>query len=537
MVKGPGKYITLGDKVLKWDGNRVYNVLRNKKHIVSISAYKVPYIPEKVKARKFAGTIDKKTRIHLSKLDRTIMFKADTVAAKKKEVELAKWDSYDVRFMASKSQNGVSDEFIEKEIDKNEKHSFKNCEPSYYRRSNNTELNSCVTAEISTKGRQGFYYIANLMLDAEADNICHSISGAEQIYIVEHYFKSLVPGRLVGSLYDGAHNYMNETCKEINRLYTNGKLTKELVNSLLRFNTSGYDRLSSLTVAKTGLTYYEKFGYMAGVTNMKDSAGPALMEFSYAGCFKTFLGKIESRLDILDLKLADILKEHVKKPNTLKKGDRGAMSSNNMYGGGASKKTKKIKPGPDTEKPSEVVKPKYSKRVVNALATRLPSIKYLLAKLRPDTKFEFVYVQDLYRYMSGEYTQNFFCKENKHMSLEHALLLYAIVTTNISNLLTNILFSLVEEARFNCVKFARVERTRDHDFILEQHARLPAVKKEYLGGIIGDELDEKGDKLDEKEDNKLVGGAKKAIVGLTCEEREAIRSRVDKIVARIALIK
>lgn len=525
MVKDSGKYVKLGDKLLKWDGARVYNVLRNKKHVVSISAYKVPYIPEKTKLSKFLGAIDKKTLTHLSKLGGG--YKPESPAIKKKDAELAKWDSFDVSFMASKSMRGVSDEIIKAGLDKKDNRNFKNCKAAYYfRTSNDTGLNSCVTAEISTKGKQGFYYIANLLLEAEADNICHSVSGAEQIYIVEHYFKSLVPGLLIGSLYDGAHNYMNETCKEINRLYANGKLTKELVNTLLR-SGSNYDRLSSLTVAKTGLTYYEKFGYMAGVTNMKNSDGPALMELSYAGCFKSFLGKLENRLDILDLKLADILKEHAEEPKTKKPGDRRSMSSN-MYGGAKTKKAKTVKVdnASATEKPAEVVKPKYNKRVVKMLATRLPSIKYLLAKLRPDIKFEFVYVRDLYHYMSGEYDRDFYCKDNKQMSLEHALLLYAVVTSNISKLLTNILFSLIDETWFNCVKFARVERTRDHEFILEQHARLPAVKKEYLAEFIG------------ADDNKLVGGgAKKASAGLTCEEREAIRSRVDKIVARIALIK
>ena len=149
---------------------------------------------------------------------------------------------------------------------------------------------------------------------------------------------------------------------------------------------------------------------MAGILDHKFSGIPAILNNTYAGCFQAFLTKVEQRLHILGLPLADILKEYVPP----KKGDkltRKFSNDDSMNGGASSKKTKKKvtktkenKATPGTDIPAVTPDPKYSKSVVTFLAKRLPAVKYLLAKLRPDIKFQITRVRDLYKYISGEYT-------------------------------------------------------------------------------------------------------------------------------------
>ena len=528
----------------------IYSVYTNpgNKHKVTISAYKRPG-REDIR-KKYIDTLrklDKKTQRNLSIGNWTIknILRTDTAREKKRDKDQESWNHYSIQFISSKSPSGISSKVIDAEYEKKEAREIKLCRPSFFSQLDNPKLSQCVDTDIMIKGNVCIFNIGNLMLNVDADNICHNIAGANQIYIAEHYFKTLVTGKLMGTLYDGASKYINENCAGMNKLYSTGKLKKDQLDLLFRVDNSSYAKLSSLTIAKTGLTYYEKFGYMAGILNEKQYTGPAILDNTYAGCFLAFLNKIEQRVHILELPLADIIKEYVPP----KKGT-GALTSkfssdNNMAGGSASKKTKTKKTAIDPEQPApEIPAPvtKYNKPVVTLLAKRLPAIKHLLTKLRPDIKFQITHVRDLYKYISGDYTQDFYCqnynKTNAKLSFDMALIVYSVVKGNITHVLDRLINGLIGKfTPAECVKFLRIEHSADNAFILEQHARFPAVKKEYLAEFITRNTHHDiSTSISKQEDSNQHGAGTKSSVtaSLTCEQREDIRSRVDKLLGGIS---
>lgn len=524
----------------------IYSVYTNpgNKYKVTISAYKRPG-REDIR-KKYIDTLrklDKKTQRNLSIGNWTIknILRTNTAREKKRDKDQESWNHYSIQFISSKSPSGISSKVIDAEHEKKEDREIKLCKASYFSQLDNPKLIPCVDTDIMIKGNVGIFSIGNLMLNVDSDSICHNIAGADQIYIAEHYFKKLVTGKLMGTLYDGASKYINENCAGMNKLYSTGKLNKDQLDLLFRVNEGTFNRLSSLTIAKTGLTYYEKFGYMSGILGEKQYTVPAILNNTYAGCFMAFLKKIEHRVHILGLPLAEIIMEYVPPKKGTGALTRKFSSDNNMDGGSASKQTKTntkktaIKPElPSPEIPVPVTK--YNKPTVSLLVKRLPAIKHLLTKLRPDIKFQITHVRDLYKYISGDYTQDFYCQNcnnsNAKLTLDLALIVYSVVKGNIIYVLDRLINDLVgKRTPEECVKFLRIEHSADNAFIIEQHARFPAVKKEYLAEFI-----KHSNSSNDTEHRTMTikqNGGKPTPKPLTCEQREDIRSRVDKLLAGI----
>ena len=160
-------------------------------------------------------------------------------------------------------------------IDDKQKGNFlQNCGLYYYRSYH--PINTCnyisVDENYMATKDQIYYSIDGLLLMQSDDtNTCHLLSGKQHVLIIEGYLKGKylkVP--IIGELYDAANSYKNDTCKLIHDYIKQGKLSEEFLFDLIEKHIRSWIQLSTLTVFKTGLTYYEKMGYMRVGTKGKE---------------------------------------------------------------------------------------------------------------------------------------------------------------------------------------------------------------------------------------------------------------------------
>lgn len=155
---------------------------------------------------------------------------------------------------------------ITKIDDKQKDNILQNCGLYYYRSYH--PINTCnyisVNENYMSAKDQIYYSIDGLLLMQSDDtNTCHLLSGKQHVLIIEGYLKGKylkVP--IIGELYDAARSYKTDTCKVIHDYIKQGKLSAEFLFDLIEKHIRSWIELSTLTVFKTGLTYYEKMGYM-----------------------------------------------------------------------------------------------------------------------------------------------------------------------------------------------------------------------------------------------------------------------------------
>ena len=284
----------------------------------------------------------------------------------------------------------------------------------------------CIDGNITVKGDKLQYYIGSLGF-VHGSSVCRKIPGQVLILLFEKYLKSRKDHVIHGALHDGASTNNQALCNKLKAISTSGQITREMFLELKAELSSV--SLSILTVCKTGLKYYEKFGYMTVAGELKGTE-------SYADCFNKFLDVLISRLNKL-LDSVDNIKCNCKNEALQKK------------------RTLKIKKS-------------------------LDNLKALLGQVRPDVTFKLDRLVDLYKLIDvDKYSIDFFVKDGKQEYTTN-MLLYIGIFNSVVNLLRYIK-DIDDDGDSTTTKFLRVDKTDANAFILEQHSKLLTIKCDYLG--------------------------------------------------------
>ena len=287
---------------------------------------------------------------------------------------------------------------------------------------------------------QIYYYIDALLLWSDDTNTCYSLSGKQHVLIIEDYLKTQYHNLpIIGELSDAAYNHKNDMCDKLHEYIKQDKLTQAFLLELLDKNIRTHFNLSTFTVFKTGLTYYEKMGYMRVGIKKKSS------DLTYYKLFNAFCDDILRRV------------EHVFMPIT------EYITHNKGKGARAYKE----------------IKDKFA------------LVKLILHELLPATKFTLETLQDLYKLIDvSVYSVDFFCLNQDN--IPKAILLYYILRVNIKYILDNAMEDLHNDDT-QSYKHLQLEPTAENKFILAQHSLIPGIGKEYMGimlpgpviGVIG----------------------------------------------------
>jgi hypothetical protein len=276
---------------------------------------------------------------------------------------------------------------------------------------------------------QIYYYIDSLLLWPCDMSPCYLLSGKQHVLIIEDYLRTKyheLP--IIGELYDGAHNRKNDMCDKLQEYIKQGKLTQEFLLDLLQKNISSPISLSTLTVFKMGLTFYEKMGYMCVGSKEKSS------DLTYYKLFNAFCDTILRRTERVFMPITDYINSYNKKGTT------------HAY--------KKLK-------------------------DEFALIKLILHELLPATKFTLETLQDLYKLIDiNVYSVDFFCLNQDNTP--KAVLLYYILRVNVQYILLDTIEDLTEYDTHS-YKHLQLEPTAENKFILAQHSLIPGIGKEYMG--------------------------------------------------------
>ena len=356
------------------------------------------------------------------------------------------------------------------------------------------------------------YHISGLLTGLQADSVCYGLSGGAHVRIMEDYFINNTRGYLIGTLYDGASNKVPKHCGLMNKLVGLKHIPSSLLESL-SMDLSNYASLSAMTVVETGFTFYEKFGYMAGVltpalerlTRTKglrglEASDLTLNHMTYMDTYNAWLDQIYTRLCILytpigKLKtmIADI------KPDGTKKEIFGLQPETLKNAITACEKAYRLRQSINT------------KTIPGKLANMSLYDIYQKCKILTDLRSEDAVAQ----VVNG--------KHNPGTNLFYILAAHKIINSNLTGILMydSDVFDMPEIVR-ECVKFTRVWDTPANNFTLELHRQLPGVKADYLAEQFTLPVPPDGESHG-KTSKKLTAKAELAL-------QESMRKKQDKII-------
>jgi hypothetical protein len=366
-------------------------------------------------------------------------------------------------------------------------------------------------SHIAKSQAKQLYYISGLLTGLQADSICYGLSGGAHVRIMEDYFINNTRGYLIGTLYDGASNKVPKHCGLMNKLVGLNKIPSSLLESLST-DISNYASLSAMTIVETGFTFYEKFGYMAGVltpalqrltrtTGLKglEDTDLTLNHMTYIDTYNAWLDQIYTRLCILYTpinKLKAMMKQIT--PGGTKKEIFGLQPSTLKKAITACEKAFNLRMS--IEKTPMLTK--FSKMTLYVV--------YQLCKLTTDLKLD----ESVNQFLSGKYSPG--------TNLFYCLTAFHIITDALSGILmrNGDDFNMSENIR-ECIKFTRVWNTPANNFTVELHRQLPGVKADYLAERFtlpvpeGESIGKTGKKLSAKAELAL---------------QESMRKKQDKII-------
>lgn len=374
----------------------------------------------------------------------------------------------------------------------------------------------CVRARLETEHTPGqppattpkeLYYISGLLTGLQADSACYGLAGGTHVRLMEDYFVNNTHGYLIGTLFDGASNKVPKHCGLMNKLVGMQKIPSTLLESLST-DINNYASLSAMTIMETGFTFYEKFGYMAGVLSpalLKLGSRPALMglddtyltlnRMTYCETYSAWLDELYNRLRLLYTPIS-ALRAMIKE----------------ITPGGTKKEIFGIQPKMLTDTISKCEKAYKLRQSINTQPAK--------------TKFGNMSLYDVYQACKviTDLRSDASIKQVTDGKHSPGTNLFYLLTVHhvINKALTDILMKSGDEFEMHesireCVKFTRVWDTPENNFALQMHRQLPGVKPEYLAErfTIKPPASEKGH-----------GGGTKAELA-ACKLKETIREKQD----------
>ncbi len=378
--------------------------------------------------------------------------------------------------------------------------------------------NNCVRAWLETEHTPGhkppvqpkeLYYISGLLTGLQADSECYGLAGGSHVRIMEDYFMNNTHGYLIGTLYDGASNKVPKHCGLMNKLVGLHHIPASLLESL-SIDINNHASLSAMTIMETGFTFYEKFGYMAGVLSPallklshrrnlqgREDTDLTLNHMTYCETYSAWLDEIYNRLRLLYTPISTLrarIKEKQPRDTSIEIfGIQPKMLNSTISN---CEKAYKLRQSINTQ-------PAKTKFGNMSLYDVYQACK-VITDLRSDASIKQV-------------------TDGKHSPGTN---LFYLLTAHhaINRVLGEILmksgdeFTMHENIR-ECVKFNRVWDTPENNFALQMHRQLPGVKPEYLAERFT---------LQPPAGEAVNGRGTKAEL-VACKLRETIREKQDRL--------
>lgn len=372
----------------------------------------------------------------------------------------------------------------------------------------------CVRAWLETEHTPGqpqaitpkeLYYISGLLTGLQADSECYGLAGGSHVRLMEDYFVNNTRGYLIGTLYDAASNKVPKHCGLMNKLVGMRQIPPSLLESLST-DINNYASLSAMTILETGFTFYEKFGYMAGVLSPallklgkrfegREDTDLTLNHMTYCDTYSAWLDEIYNRLCLIYTPIS-ALRSIVKDLKPEQK---------ELYG---------LPPGMITDTISKCEKAYKLRQSINTqpAKTQISNMSlydvYQACKVITDLRSE----ASIQQVTDG--------KHSPGTNLFYLLTAHHVINQVLADILmkSSDEFTIHENIR-ECVKFTRVWDTPENNFALLMHRQLPGVKPEYLAEqfTLQPPASEKGH----------VMGTKAELAA--CKLKETIREKQDRL--------
>jgi hypothetical protein len=339
--------------------------------------------------------------------------------------------------------------------------------------------NNCVRAWLETEHTPGqppattpkeLYYISGLLTGLQADSECYGLAGGTHVRLMEDYFVNNTRGYLIGTLYDGASNKVPKHCGLMNKLVGLHHIPSSLLESLST-DINNYASLSTMTILETGFTFYEKFGYMAGVLSPtllklshrrnlqgREDTDLILNHMTYCETYSAWLDEIYNRLCLIYTPISTLKKMIAEKqpPDT----------SIEIFG---------ISPNVLNRALFKCITAYKLRQSINT-----QPIKNQIGKLSLYDVYQACKViTDLSSEASIKQVTN--GKHSPGTNLFYLLTVHYAVTRALTDILMKSNNDFQEYENISeCVKFNRVWDTPENNFALQMHRQLPGVKPEYL---------------------------------------------------------
>lgn len=299
------------------------------------------------------------------------------------------------------------------------------------------------------------FYIGGLLLQAkDPEHECHKISGTSYLHLADYYLTQNIPDRyaIIGSLHDAANSHIPGFCSFIDKYYNNNLLSKSEYDYLFNLLRTNYWRpLTTDTIISSGLTFYEKSGYMRipepnyTVRQQKqhqlfDNGQP----LNYFDAFSIFVDELIRRQEILNMPFKDLNKFIKQKRNQ-----------------------------------------KYSKKY--NWSEKITGLVVLHQELKISTPFSAANITNLrtlYTWFSSLNIDEFITGSNGDKKSppelqKQRLLLYSLLYIDLHGIISDLL-ALSGERGYEHYKFLRLPATPANSFVLQLHRSIPGIKPELL---------------------------------------------------------
>ena len=339
--------------------------------------------------------------------------------------------------------------------------------------------NNCVRAWLETEHTPGhkppvqpkeLYYISGLLTGLLADSECYGLAGGSHVRIMEDYFMNNTHGYLIGTLYDGASNKVPKHCGLMNKLVGLHHIPSSLLESL-SIDINNHASLSAMTIMETGFTFYEKFGYMAGVLSPtllklshrrnlqgREDTDLTLNHMTYCETYSAWLDEIYNRLCLIYTPISTLRARIAEKqpPDT----------SIEIFG---------ISPNVLNRALFKCITAYKLRQSINTQLIKNQIGKMSLYDVYQACKV----ITDLRSDASIKQVTN--GKHSPGTNLFYLLTVHYAVTRALTDILMKSNNDFQEYENISeCVKFTRIWNTPENNFILQMHRQLPGVKSEYL---------------------------------------------------------
>lgn len=307
--------------------------------------------------------------------------------------------------------------------------------------------NKCVRLEVKEYDAYSllYFHIDGLMTGLgvrNEDHNCHKISATAHLRLVDYYFEKNTPKNtiIIGSLWDAAQNHIEGKCEYLDYYLRTGILSQSDYEFITE-NITGMVPLSMSTILETGLTFYEKYGYMR-VSESSDTYPELSM--NYFDSFNEFINTLITRQKNLNMTFGELVK-YVK--------DISDQKTNNKY------------------------EAKF-RDIMSVLSGIKEYLKMFNAQSELDIFNKITTIRQLLKWFISFKLDKLVRMCKTKLEKKQCILFYIAINNRIYHVSYKIL--TIKENMNSHLKFLRIPSTPTNNLVLQLHKSVPNVKHDFL---------------------------------------------------------